>query len=86
MCLACGLRRSRRMYVRTVQGKNPKRVMLTFTPSVVGMVEEEEMVLAEKVSQGGRQERSKAYSELTAEFYLKRHELTDGAARAIKLA
>ena len=70
MCLACGLRLSRRMYVRTVQGKNPKRVMLTFTPSAVGMVEEEEIVLTEKVTQGGRQERSKAYSELTADFYL----------------
>lgn len=62
--MASGLSLCRRMTVRTVQRKPPKRVMLTFCRSGKGETREEEMVLNEA---GGR---SAAYALLCRDFYL----------------
>ncbi len=64
-CLEEGLSLSRRMYVRTVQHKEPKRVLLTFTSAKISCVSEEELVLS--LPDGSR---SEDYSKLTSDFYL----------------
>ncbi len=63
-CVTANLSLHKRLYVKTVPRKEPKRVLLTFVNGECGCVCEDTMVLMEDG------QRSRAYTALSADFYL----------------
>ncbi len=63
-CVAAGMSLQKRLYVKTVSRKPPKRVLLTFVKGESRTTHDDTMVLMED---GGR---SSAYTALTEDFYL----------------
>jgi len=63
-CVAVNLSLHRRLYVKTVSHKEPKRVLLTFVKGECRSVCDDTMVLMENG------QRSRAYTTLTTDFYL----------------
>ena len=63
-CITAGMSLQKRLYVKTVSRKPPKRVLLTFVKGESHSTEDDTMVLMEEGT------RSPAYAALTEDFYL----------------